>query len=318
MAPAGGPPLQRRLRWRLEGAAAAAAVAVLRRLSPEAASAVAAAVCALIGPHTAKGAKARDNLRFVVPHADRRELDRLVRGLFASLGRAAAELVLLERLWRERTQRLVFEADPAAAEAVARGGPAVFVTAHVGAWQLGSLIGAHYGLPFAAVYTPESNPHLERLLARLRQGFRAEPIASRGGVRKLLALLRAGCSVGLAVDTRLDAGALIPFFGVPAPTNTVPARLALACRCPLVPVRAERLAGGRYRIRLEAPIAPPSGEADSRAAAEQMTAALNARFEAWIAADPRQWVCLKRRWPKGAAPGPLPAAGGPRQGPPPE
>jgi lauroyl/myristoyl acyltransferase len=29
-----------------------------------------------------------------------------------------------------------------------------------------------------------------------------------------------------------------------------------------------------------------------------MTAAVNARFAAWIAAAPDQWLCVRRRWPR--------------------
>jgi len=43
------------------------------------------------------------------------------------------------------------------------------------------------------------------------------------------------------------------------PTNTVPARLALRFECELVPARAERLSGGRYRITLYPPVLPDDG-----------------------------------------------------------
>ena len=47
--------------------------------------------------------------------------------------------------------------------------------------------------------------------------------ASRGMLREL----QQGRSVGLLMDQRYDRGVAVPFFGLPAPTTVVPARLAL-------------------------------------------------------------------------------------------
>ena len=46
----------------------------------------------------------------------------------------------------------------------------------------------------------------------------------------MLRELQQGRSVGLLMDQRYDRGEKIPFFGVPATTTLVPARLALRLR----------------------------------------------------------------------------------------
>ena len=81
-------------------------------------------------------------------------------------------------------------------------------------------------------------------------------------------------------------------------TNTVPARLALRFDCELVPTRAERLPGGRFRITLYPPVRPDDPNASAAAQARDMTTKLNALFEDWIRATPGEWLCLARRWPK--------------------
>ena len=104
------------------------------------------------------------------------------------------------------------------------------------------------------------------------------------------------------MDNRLDTGEPIPFFGVPAATNTTAARLALKAGAALVPIRAERLAPGKFRVRVYAPIAAPESDASSQAQAVAMTQRINEHFEDWIRETPEQWMCLKRRWPKPGKP----------------
>jgi KDO2-lipid IV(A) lauroyltransferase len=102
----------------------------------------------------------------------------------------------------------------------------------------------------------------------------------------------------MAMDTRLDTGQLLPFFGHDALTNTTAARLALRTGAALVPIRAQRLGKARYRVTVYDPVVAPGGTDDADALAIAMTGEVNRHFERWIAEEPEQWLCLKRRWPK--------------------
>ncbi|MFM7784412.1 MAG: lysophospholipid acyltransferase family protein, partial [Gammaproteobacteria bacterium] len=117
-------------------------------------------------------------------------------------------------------------------------------------------------------------------------------------IRTLLEELRAGHSVGLACDTRMDQGEELPFLGQTVLGNTVPARLALRTGCPLVPVLAERLPGRRYRISVLAPVEPGEAGASDGERARAMSVLLMAQFESWVRARPAEWMCLARRFPK--------------------
>jgi KDO2-lipid IV(A) lauroyltransferase len=63
-------------------------------------------------------------------------------------------------------------------------------------------------------------------------------------------------------------------------------------------VLAERLPGQRYRISLQAPVLAPDLGRTQPEQALDMTAAMMARFEAWVRERPAQWMCLSRRFPK--------------------
>lgn len=296
-------PFLQRSAWWLEYVFFKLMATIVRALPLATASALLAAMFSLYGPHTNKAARVRRNLQFVLPGQSDRQAKAAVKAVFGNLGRATAELIQLDKIWARRATQLEFVATEKAENIMRSGQPAVMVSAHVGAWQLTNLVGAHYGFGLSTIYAAETNPYLEPFFRRLRSGFKTGLIPSEGGVRQLLRELKSGNSVGLAVDTRLDSGEMLPFFGVATPTNTVPARLALSANCPLLVVRAQRLSADHFRISTCDPIeAEPT--ADTREAqALSITAQLNALFEQWIREEPTQWICLKRRWPKDANPG---------------
>ncbi|KGE03964.1 lysophospholipid acyltransferase family protein [Pseudohaliea rubra] len=283
---------------RLEAALLKSLFWCVQRLEPERAARVAGALFAAVGPWTQKARKADGNLATAFPERSAAWRKSTVREVFHSLGVAAAELLKLEQLWQERDRRIAFAWSDAALAATGPGKPAVFVCAHVGAWQLTNLIAQERDLRISTVYAPESNPAVHALVQNLRQAFGVRLVPTDAGVRPLLGELKAGHGVGLATDTRLASGELLPFFGREALTNTTAARLALRTGAALIPIRCERLGGARYRVEVLDPLQPTEPDADLDTRALDLSRQMNAQFEAWIGETPGQWICLKRRWPK--------------------
>lgn len=257
-----------------------------------------------VGQRNAQKQRAvRRNLAVVMPEADTDTQERVMREIFRSTGRAAVELFLLDRIWRGRARYLECRLHPEAEALIRRKEAIVFATAHVGAWQLCNLIGREKEISIAVLYAPDSNPWMNRFFLARRRNFGGPLVPSAGGARDVMRELAAGRSVGAAFDTRVDAGEMVPFFGVPAPTNTLPAMLALRGH-PLLPIRAVRLPGPRYLIEVLAPLAPADPDAPRKEQVLDLTVQLNRVFEGWIREDPGQWVCMKRRWPKHRSPRP--------------
>jgi Kdo2-lipid IVA lauroyltransferase/acyltransferase len=291
-------PWLKRAAWRVEAAFIRCVIWLLRCFSPERATAIGMRVTRLLGPVLPMWDKVARNLAIAFPERSERERRCLQGEVFAHLGAAIAELVLSDRIWAERDRRLEFVADPAIRGLQPGASPMVLVTAHVGAWQLANFVGAHYGFTVSTLYAPESNPLFGDIVLGLRSQLPVRWIPNRGGIWRLMEELRAGHSVGMAADTRLDEGEAVPFFGQSAMSNTVPARLALKLGCELVPVRVERLGGARYRVSTGAPILPRDAAAPQAEQARDMSAQINAQFERWIRETPGEWMCLARRFPK--------------------
>ncbi len=283
----------------LESALFRAVFWVMRHIPLSAAYRLSGGLFSLVGPHTGKAKKAQENLAVAFPESGERWRTETTRGIFRSLGYAAVELVRMDKVWERRDELLEFVIEPGAQAWLDSGRAAVMVTAHVGPWQAVNLIARQYGLKVSTIYAPESNLAMTGLMNEMRASFGVGWISSEEGVRPLLRELQDGNVVGMAMDTRLDSGKLIPFFGREALTNTSAAGLALRTGAALIPVRAQRLPGGRFRIFTYDPLVPADPDADPREQAVELTAQVNRAFESWIRETPSQWICLKRRWPKG-------------------
>jgi KDO2-lipid IV(A) lauroyltransferase len=287
-----------RVGWRIEALAIGALVGIFRMLPLERATRLAHVLFSLMGSRSSKHNRVMGNLHVAFPDKSRRECNRLARDIFGHAGVAFAEIVHLANIWKERDRRLEFVVSEEIRFLRERGRPAVLVTAHVGAWTLTGFNAEHFGFPVSIVYWAESNPYVRDIMLRLRSALPVRLLPQEGSLRSLIHELSQGASVGLGSDGRLDAGEMIPFFGHDMATNTVPARLALRFDCELIPTRAQRLPGGRYRITMYAPVRPDDPAASVAEQAANMTAKLNVQFEQWIRETPGEWLCMRRRWPK--------------------
>jgi len=306
-------------------------------LPPASASRLGATLFGCIGPRLGKSRHVRNNLRVVLdsissdpgacdpgplPGSDQqrksegvrqsqetlgesreRQLARLERGCWATLGAVLAEMPHLHRIGDLARQPPAVELAlaPGAEDLLERlkGGEAfIFVTAHLANWELLPRLLVQAGGRVAVIFTAQGNSFTDGLLQWLRRSEGVSYVGKRGGIRELLRAARAGQSLGLLVDLRSDEGEPISFFGRPAMTTTAPARLSLMGEIPMIPVRTERLGPARFRVTVEAPIRPRQPKASAQARARDMTEQLNDRFAEWIRARPQDWLCTKRRFPK--------------------
>lgn len=271
---------------------------LLRRLSLKSALGISGTAFRLLGPLGDKANKARANLAIAFPEQSEEWRERTVREIFRHLGYSAVELIKLEQIWRERDTRIEFVVEPGAQEHMREQRPTIFITAHVGPWQVAPLITRQWGYNCHLIYAPESNPIMNELMRELRGSISDRLISSEAGPRPILRELNAGNSVMMAMDTRPDTGKLVPFFGRDALTNTSAVGLALRTGAAVLVARGERLPGARYRITMYDPIENPLPGAPVKDQAAAMTELIHKHFEQWIREYPEQWICLKRRWPK--------------------
>jgi KDO2-lipid IV(A) lauroyltransferase len=173
-----------------------------------------------------------------------------------------------------------------AARATGRG--ILFLTPHLGCFEVTAQGYAQRFGRITVLFRPPRKAYLRELVAQAREraNLAAAP-TSLAGVKQLLKALKSGEAVGLLPDQvpPEGQGTWAPFFGRPAYTMTLPARLARQADAVLLLAWGERLAWGRgYRIHLRAwdePVATEPG-----VAARQ----INARMESLIRECPTQYM----------------------------
>lgn len=290
-------PSLRNLSWRIEAFIVKSLLRLMQSMAPERAAIFANFVFRNLRFALPFTKKIQRNLSVAFPQKNKREIQALTRSVCGNLGNAAAELIFAERIWLERNERIEFVIEDGVDLSQYRDNPAVMVTGHIGAWQISTFVASQYDLRVTSIFAPEKNPYLADLFLRLRKALPCHWISRDGCMRGLTQELRQKYIVGMVTDTRLDSGDPLDFFGVPTPTNTTAARLALRHNCDLLAVRAERLPDMRFRITVFPPIRPGDSAATANEQAHQMTQQLLAYFESWIRETPDQWMCFGRRWP---------------------
>lgn len=267
-------------------------------LSPERAARLGAALVRWIGPRTRKAPTVIGNLELAFPDRSADEIAELAKVTWSSIGAVGGEYAHLETLaladGGERIE-VVDQADLSRYARRERG--AVFFSAHLGNWEINALALARAGVPVMSLYASAQNERFARLLDRARAQLGCEMVPRDGSLRPVLKHLGARGSLGVLTDLRVADGVPMPFLGHDMDTSLVPARLALRFGCDVVPIRADRLRPGWFRVTVEAPLEPPaSGSEDARALA--LTRAMNGRIETWIRERPGEWLCTNRRWAK--------------------
>lgn len=241
---------------------------------------------------------ARRNLAAALPEIGDAERRRLVRECFRHFGAALCDAISSTRFTpTELCHRMSLRGWENLEEAERRGKGIFILSAHLGFWELvPPLIGLTRGR-MDIVVRPADNPWLDRELRGLRERFGNATIPKRGAARKMLEVLRAGGRVGILIDQRVQEkeGIHVPFFGRPARTSPVLARLSLRTGAAVVPIAAYPEPGGRYRIVVRPAILPPEDEEGDEA-----VAALTRRYlevaEEDIRAHPEMWLWMHRRW----------------------
>ncbi len=187
-----------------------------------------------------------------------------------------------------------------AAQARSGGLGVIFFGAHCGSFELAPPALAELYGPVTAIYRPARKAWLAELerVARDRPGLSLVPPNLRG-IRELMKTLKSNGTVGLLADQVPPEGQGVwaPFFGKPAYTMTLAARLALQTGAALVPVSCERLTDGRgyvlkiwpaLRVGQSLEAAQLTGAA--RAELLTLVSRINEAVEAIVLSQPGQYL----------------------------
>jgi KDO2-lipid IV(A) lauroyltransferase len=239
------------------------------------------------------------NLRLAFPEMSDLERRALARAVTRHFARSALDAIRLQRLQPDELLASVeITGWDAVERALSLGRGAFFLTAHIGSWEVAALVtGLKVEAGLSVVNRPLDNPLLEAELDRLRKLYGNRVFGKHSIVREVMTQLKKGGGVGILIDQRVreDQGVEVPFFGQPAWTPAILARLGRKTGAPVVPTFALRDKPGLYRLRYDEPVV-----VDDLATSELEDVPLTTRYmailEAAIRANPDQWLWYHDRW----------------------
>ncbi len=174
----------------------------------------------------------------------------------------------------------------------------LFLTGHVGSWELFPFFYAHTGLVHkgTSVFRPLRSPALERFITELRQRFGGNMFPLKKALTSIIATLENQGTALLLMDqsTKPHKGAVIEFFGRKTYANKGMARLALQTGAPVVPMFLIQKGDG-YLIVIE-PEIPFVDTGDEERSLQVNTQNYNRAIEKMVNQYPEQYFWLHNRW----------------------
>ncbi|WP_320442741.1 lysophospholipid acyltransferase family protein [Herbaspirillum sp. alder98] len=244
------------------------------------------------------------------PSYRRRLIDNIGRAghrhyLYKAIGEAGKGIFELPFIWCASPQRVLrtarIEGWELVHQAMEGGRGVILLTPHLGCFEITAQAVASQ-TALSALYRPPRKAALKPLIegARARANLKLAP-ANLAGVRILLKALKNGEAIGLLPDQvpQNGEGVWADFFGKPAYTMTLPAKLHQMSGAPLILVYAERLSWGRgFATRF---VAFDQALGDTP---QQQARAINAAMEQLVARCPAQYIWSYNRYktPPGVTP----------------
>jgi len=248
------------------------------------------------------------NLRIAFPEWSDAQRKKVVRGMLRNLGWMAAEFVRLPKYTKENIEQIVvLDGHENFLEGQRRGKGVLYLTGHIGAWELSSFAHALYGFPLHYMARRIDNHRIAALVNSYRCLPGNRPIFKNESARVTLKVLKEAGTVGILADQNTMPGeaVFVDFFGKQASTTTGIARVALHTDAAVVPGYAvwdESL--GKYRLRFEPPV-ELIRTGDMERDVVENTRKFTKVIEDIIRKYPDQWVWVHGRWntrPKGEPP----------------
>lgn len=251
--------------------------------------------------HTFSGKTKRlmvTHLSMAFPEKPARVIATLAHNTFRMLGKNAGEILRASRISTldELNKILVTHGYENFEEANRKGRGVIFLTCHLGAFDLQVTNMALRGLNPNIIGTPLKDERLNRLLWRYRNQHGAVAIERGRETFRMIKVLKSGGSVALLIDQDTKVKSVfVNFFGKPASTPVGATVLAMKTGAAVVPTYVHLGSDGLQHMHIlpEVKFTITGNENDDVVFNTQL---LTNMIEGWIRKYPEQWVWMHERW----------------------
>ncbi len=238
----------------------------------------------------------REQLRLAYPDKPESWIKETIRNVYRHFGAVASEMALLPVLVkRPLDEWVVTEGMKEAQAAYAKGRGCLFVSGHLGNWEIGGAAGALSGFDVSYVVAAQANKMIEQFMDELRGSAGIKIIKRADAIRGIATTLKKGHLVAMMIDQDARrAGVFVPFFGRMASTPRGIAVYAVKYKPEIIFMSTHRLEDNRIHVKLST---VPFTTSDNRESdVLKLTTDLTEVLEGEIRKHPDQWLWLHKRW----------------------
>jgi len=238
-----------------------------------------------------------ENLRYVFPEKEKAVIKSYARLTFRNFGKYLADFFRFDKFDREAMEKEVTIVGQENLDGCLKKGKGViFVSAHLGNWELGAVVIALLGYKLNAVVLSHGSAKVDSLFVRQRENKGVKVIPLGRAAACCLRALRRNEMIALVGDRNInETGVRVPFFGKEVSLPRGPATLCLRTCAPIIPVFLVRTKENRFCLIFDRPIFGIE-EGDKEEKIKRVTEKFVKVIEAYIRKYPAQWFMFHPIW----------------------
>ena len=248
----------------------------------------------IIGPLFRSKKLIHSNIRNAIPDINSENLNRITKLMWNNYGRVFAEYMFIKDFRANKIEsKIKIEGQEILEEIKRLNKPVVFISGHLGNFELMAMHIEKTGINLSAIYRPLNNIFLNKIMERIREKYICKNQIKKGiaGMKKLISLKKNNCSTALMIDQRVSEGIKSDFFNKEAFTTTIPAQLVKKFDTSVVPIYMKRIGDINFQININKPL-----NFSKEASIKDITDKLNHVLEEMIIKNPEQWIWSHNRW----------------------
>ncbi|MDD5730962.1 MAG: lysophospholipid acyltransferase family protein [Candidatus Omnitrophica bacterium] len=246
----------------------------------------------------------KNNLKTIFPEKSEKEINRILIQMFRNFAKYLVDFFRFSNLTKEYVSKNVrVENSHYVDEALARSKGVIFLTAHIGNWELGGAVISIIGYPLWVVALAHKDKKVNDFFNFQRETKGVKVIPFNNAVRKCLSVLKDNNCLALVGDRDFtkEGGIEVAFLNKTASIPKGPAAFALKTGAAIVPGFMLRNKDDSFTLRFEKPIIPKNGDSSllektNNGELEKLTKQIKVVLEDYIKKYPEQWYMFKQFW----------------------
>ena len=247
-----------------------------------------------IGPLFRSKKVIHSNIKRAIPNITLQNVNKITNSMWNNYGRTFAEYMFIKN-FREGNlvSNIKIDGQEILDEIKKNNQQVVFVSGHLGNFELMAMHLEKSGINLSAIYRPLNNIFLNPIMEQIRKKYICKNQIKKGigGMRELIKNKKNNFSTALMIDQRVSEGILSDFFKHKALTTTIPAQMVKKFNTPIVVMSIERIEEINFKIVIKNPIHFDDGKS-----IQEITDKLNIELEKVINKSPEQWIWSHNRW----------------------